>query len=201
MATKGEKSRQRILHEAAEIFARQGFGATTVNDLLQATGTTKGNLYFHFAGKEAIGMAVLSKARDGFRLFLDSALQGPTPGAGLDHFFTRALDRNRERGFGGGCLFGNTALEASGTDLPYADLVREVFAEWIGKLQQTIAAAQACGEVRRDLPADQLAELVVGAIEGGIMQSRLKQEEGPLKRVFASLRVLLELKPYPGEYS
>jgi hypothetical protein len=45
------------------------------------------------------------------------------------------------------------------------------------------------------LPASALAELVVGTIEGGIMQSRLKKEEGPLNRAFDSLRVLLELKP------
>ena len=194
MATKGEMTREKILDEATQVFHRKGFLTTTINDLLDATGMTKGNLYFHFAGKEDIGLEVLNKARGSFRQFLEDALQGETPGARLDNFFCIALERNRSKNFVGGCLFGNTALEACDNAPMFAELVSEVFAEWIGKLQETIAAAQARGQVRRDLPASQLAELVVATIEGGIMQSRLKKEEGPLQRAFESLRVLLELK-------
>lgn len=195
MPTKGEITREKILVEATQVFHRKGFLTTTINDLLDATAMTKGNLYFHFASKEEVGLEVLRRARDAFRQFLDDALQGDTPGARLDSFFRHAMERNRGKGVAGGCLFGNTALEACDNAPSFAEMVREVFAEWIGKLEETIRAAQASGEVRQDLPADHLAELVVGTIEGGIMQSRLKQEEGPLKRAFDSLRVLLELKP------
>jgi TetR/AcrR family transcriptional repressor of nem operon len=195
MPTKGEMTRGKILDEATQVFHRKGFLTTTINDLLDATGITKGNLYFHFASKEDVGLEVLRRAQSAFRGFLDDALQGETPGAKLDNFFSHAMERNRSKGFVGGCLFGNTALEASDNAPPFAELVSEVFAEWIAKLQETIQAAQASGQVRQDLPASALAELVVGTIEGGIMQSRLKKEEGPLKRAFDSLRVLLELKP------
>ncbi|MBW6511730.1 MAG: TetR family transcriptional regulator C-terminal domain-containing protein [Desulfuromonadaceae bacterium] len=194
MATKGEITRTKILDEAAQVFQRKGFLTTTINDLLDATGITKGNLYFHFASKEEVGLEVLRQAQAAFRLFLDDALHGDTPGARLDNFFRHALERNRSKGFVGGCLFGNTALETCDNAPPFAALVSEVFAEWIGKLEETIRAAQASGELRQDLPADQLAELVVETIEGGIMQSRLKKEGAPLKRALDSLRVLLELK-------
>lgn len=193
MPTKGEITREKILIEATQVFHRKGFLTTTINDLLNATGMTKGNLYFHFASKEEVGLEVLQQARYAFRQFLDDALKGDTPGARLDSFFRHAMERNRSKGFVGGCLFGNTALEACDNAPPFVNLIREVFDEWIDKLEETIRAAQANGEVRKDLPADHLAELVVGTIEGGIMQSRLKQEEGPLKRAFDSLRVLLEL--------
>ncbi|MDT8444740.1 MAG: TetR/AcrR family transcriptional regulator [Desulfuromonadales bacterium] len=194
MPTKGEITREKILVEATQVFHRKGFLTTTISDLLDATGMTKGNLYFHFTGKEDIGLEVLRRARETFRLFLNDALQGDTPGARLDSFFRHVMERNRSKGFVGGCLFGNTALEACDNAPPFAELVSEVFAEWIGKLQDTIQAAQTSGQIRQDLPASALAELVVATIEGGIMQSRLKQEEGPLKRAIDSLRVLLELK-------
>jgi TetR/AcrR family transcriptional repressor of nem operon len=195
MLTKGEITRAKILDEATQVFHRKGFLTTTISDLLNVTGMTKGTLYFHFASKEDIGLEVLRRARDAFRQFLNEALQGETPGARLDSFFRCAMERNRSKRFVGGCLFGNTALEACDNAPPFADLVSEVFAEWTGKLQETIQAAQASGQIRQDLPASALAELVVATIEGGIMQSRLKQEEGPLKRAVDSLRVLLELKP------
>lgn len=194
MVTKGEISRERILKEATEIINRQGIAATTVNDLLKATGTTKGNLYFHFSGKEELGLEVLYRAWENFRQFLADALQGDSPGECLDRFFCKVLERNRNRGFVGGCLFGNTALESSDTSPQFAGLVNEVFTEWIETLHKTIAAAQAAEQVRRDLSAATLAELVVVAIEGGIMQTRLQKAEGPLARTLDSLRVLLELK-------
>ncbi|MDF1580548.1 MAG: TetR/AcrR family transcriptional regulator [Desulfuromonadales bacterium] len=195
MATKGEITRTKILDEAAQVFQRKGFLTTTINDLLDATGMTKGNLYFHFASKEEVGLAVLRRERDAFGQFLDDTLHGDTPGARLDSFFCHVMERNCSKGFVGGCLFGNTALETCDNAPSFAELVSEVFVEWIDKLEETIRAAQANGQLRQDLPADQLAELVVGTIEGGIMQSRLKKEGGPLKRALDALRVLLELKP------
>jgi TetR/AcrR family transcriptional repressor of nem operon len=194
MATKGEQSKEKILAQATRVFNRQGFRSTTINDLLEATGTTKGNLYFHFSGKDEVGLEVLKRETAAFMPFLDAALSGDTPGAGLDNFLRCALLKHRRSGFVGGCLFGNTALEASDTAPVFAELVAGVFAEWIGKIESIIAEAQQAGQVRRDLPARDLAELVVATVEGGIMQARLQKVEGPMSRALATLRVLLDLK-------
>ncbi len=194
MATKGEQTRERILTEATKVFNRQGIAATTINDLLKATGTTKGNLYFHFSGKEEVGLEVLKREKLAFAQFLDEALSDHNPGAALDQFFHAAFTKHFQTGFVGGCLFGNTALEASDTDPFFCNIVSEVFSDWNDKLKNKIADAQKLGQVRQDLPADHLAELVVFAIEGGIMQARLNKVEGPLARALDTLRVLLELK-------
>ena len=194
MPRKGELTKTRILDDAGAVFQRKGFLGATVSDLLEATGTTKGNLYFHFAGKEELGLAVLNRAKQDFVDFLDQALQGPTPGAQLENFFLRVLAKNRAKGFIGGCIFGNTALEASDTAPQFAGVVEEVFGVWTGRLQQVLSAAQVSGEVRSDLPADQLAEILVAATEGAIMQSRLKKAERPLARALDTMRLLLGLK-------
>jgi TetR/AcrR family transcriptional repressor of nem operon len=100
-------------------------------------------------------------------------------------------------GFVGGCLFGNTALEASDTNPAFAALVTEVFAEWVARVETRLREAQALGQVRRDLAANPLAELLVATVEGGIMQARLQKCEGPLAKALDSLRVLLGL-PAPS---
>lgn len=194
MPRKGELTKNRILDEAGAVFHRKGFLGATVGDLLEATGTTKGNLYFHFAGKEQLGLAVLERAKADFADFLDRALQGATPGAQLENFFRRVLEKNRAKGFVGGCIFGNTALETGDSAPQFAGIVKEVFDHWAGRLQEVLAAAQVQGQVRSDLPAQQLAEILVAATEGAIMQARLTKTEGPLARALDSLRVLLALK-------
>lgn len=102
MPAKGEKTRDRIVSEASRIIQRKGLAATTVSDLVNATGLRKGSLYFHFPGKEEIGLEVLRQARGAFMAFLDGALTGDTPGGCLDHFFRRALEIHRQSGFVGG---------------------------------------------------------------------------------------------------
>ena len=194
MATKGEQTREKILVEARQVFKRKGFGATTINDLLDAAEITKGNLYFHFADKEAVGLEVLRREQQSLYRFLDQALEGESPVAGLDNFFHKALEKQCQQSFVGGCLFGNTALETSDTAPIFAEIVREAFSEWNRKIEQKISAAQVLEQIRSDITAVELAELVVATIEGGIMQSRLQKSEAPLKRSLETLRRVLEME-------
>jgi hypothetical protein len=52
-------------------------------------------------------------------------------------------------------------------------MVSTVFDQWTGKIRDKIADAQLLGLTRQDLPAEQLAQMLVATIEGGTMQSRL----------------------------
>ncbi len=194
MPAKGERTKQKITRAAADLFRRQGFTATSISDLLSATGVKKGSLYFHFPGKDDLALEVLRQAEIEFMDFLDAALVGPTPAARIDNFFRRALEIHRGNGFVGGCLFGNTALEASDCNARYASRVTEVFARWMEKIRAVLADAQVAGQIRCDLSADVLAQFVVSSIEGGIMLARLQKQEEPLSRGLDSLRILLELE-------
>lgn len=79
----------------------------------------------------------------------------------------------------------------SDTKQALAQLVAKVFEECIERIQGVVSAAQESGEVRRDLSSEAIARHIVFAIEGGIMLSRLKKEEAPLKNCLETLRELL----------
>jgi TetR/AcrR family transcriptional regulator, transcriptional repressor for nem operon len=53
------EARQRLLSAATDLIRRQGFSATSVDDLCAAAGVTKGAFFHHFASKEALGVAVV----------------------------------------------------------------------------------------------------------------------------------------------
>ncbi|MBW7456596.1 TetR/AcrR family transcriptional regulator, partial [Paenibacillus sepulcri] len=48
---KGEQTRLRIIMKSAELFNRKGYAATTMQDIMDETGLTKGGLYRSFSGK------------------------------------------------------------------------------------------------------------------------------------------------------
>lgn len=53
--------RQRILDEAAQVFSRHGYRATSIDTIAEASDTSKGGVYFHFPNKEAIFLALLER--------------------------------------------------------------------------------------------------------------------------------------------
>lgn len=194
MKSKGEATRDKILETAAGLIHRKGFGATSINDVLEATGLKKGSLYFHFPGKDALGLAILEKARTGFLEFLDASLTGTTPGECLDNFFAIVVETHKGTGFVGGCIFGNVALEMGDTESQFAPFIEKVFEEWIERVEKVIATAQVFGEVRSDLPADLLTHHIIAAIEGGIMLSRLKKNEKPLRDALDAMKAMIRVK-------
>ncbi len=54
----GHQRQQRIMAEAAHLFATRGFDATTIRDIASAAGILGGSIYYHFASKEDIFVAV-----------------------------------------------------------------------------------------------------------------------------------------------
>jgi AcrR family transcriptional regulator len=55
---KRSKARARILDAAAEAFMRRGFGTTTLDDIADQLGATKGLIYYHFRSKFDVFLAV-----------------------------------------------------------------------------------------------------------------------------------------------
>ena len=58
---RSQTRRQRILEEAAAVFSQHGYRATSVDDIAEASATSKGGVYFHFPNKEAIFLALLER--------------------------------------------------------------------------------------------------------------------------------------------
>ena len=191
--SKGSLTKEKIIAEATRLVHRKGFEATTINDLVKATGLKKGCLYFHFSGKEELSLAILEKAKGDFFSFLDSILSGKTPGDRLNNLFKGLLDAQKNTGFAGGCIFGNTALEMGDKDERLSAFVKGVFDEVTEKVRKVVKAAQVSGQVRNDVPAGLLARHIVMAVEGGIMLTRLEKSERPLKDCITSLRVTIGL--------
>lgn len=187
----GELTKERLLEEATKLVHDKGFRATSLNNLLNAAGIKKGTLYYHFPGKDDLGLAVLERAKAKFLTTLDEVLTAPTPAESLQRFLAFVLERHCSRGFVGGCLFGNTALEMSDANTRYADSVSQLFRQWTDRIAAVIRAGQEAGQFRQDIPADNLAQVIVSTVEGGIMISRLQKEEGPLKTCLDGLKTFL----------
>jgi AcrR family transcriptional regulator len=55
---------QRILDAALSVFSSRGYRDASVDDVAEAAETSKGGIYFHFPGKQAIFLALLERSAD-----------------------------------------------------------------------------------------------------------------------------------------
>src|SRR5690606_3252465 len=76
--SKGERTREQVIEKAAALFNRVGYQATSISDVMHATGLQKGGIYRHFDSKEALGLAAFDYAVEEMRRRFDTALQGKT---------------------------------------------------------------------------------------------------------------------------
>jgi AcrR family transcriptional regulator len=58
---RSEKSRQQILDASLKLFSHRGYGATSVRDIAEEAGLSKGNVYHHFPDKETIFRALIDR--------------------------------------------------------------------------------------------------------------------------------------------
>ncbi|GHH73818.1 TetR family transcriptional regulator [Kitasatospora indigofera] len=58
---RAEQTRTTIIEAAAQMFDRQGFGSTSLSDIVTRGGITKGALYFHFVSKDELARAVIAR--------------------------------------------------------------------------------------------------------------------------------------------
>lgn len=61
MQDRSQPTRERILEAAIEVFAREGYHNTRMDDIVDAAHSSKGSLYFHFPSKEDIFMGLVDK--------------------------------------------------------------------------------------------------------------------------------------------
>lgn len=175
-------TRERLIDAAHRLALRKGFDRTSVREVIAEAGVQRGSLYHFFPGKNDLGLAVLERDRAAFFAMLDTTLSAPgDPASALRSFFEAALKKHRESGFVGGCLWGNTALEMSDTNPAFAQVVAKVFEEWIARLERVVEQGQGAGMFRADLSPADLARMIVAAVEGGILLSRLGKTAMPMK--------------------
>ncbi|MFH8835867.1 TetR/AcrR family transcriptional regulator [Streptomyces sp. NPDC017868] len=145
----GPERRRELLDTAAEVFAAQGYNATTVRKIADAAGMLAGSLYYHFDSKESMLDEILStflnELWEGYDAVLDADL-GPreTIEALVTESF-REIDRHRAAV----AIYQKESLHL--VDLPrfgyLTDSQRRFEKAWLGTLERGVAA----GVFRADL--------------------------------------------------
>lgn len=190
MARPKEFDRDEALDRALDVFWTKGFEATTVQDLVGATGVQRQSLYDTFGDKTALYLAALDRysERTGERA---RALERPTtsPIALLRQTFVQAAE---EAASGAkGCMVVAAAQELGGHSPMVRDCVQASIQRWERAFTTLVKHAQAVGEVPASVDAEGAARTLVTLLWGFRAMTHGGSSEAWLRSVVDSVLGLL----------
>jgi TetR/AcrR family transcriptional regulator, transcriptional repressor for nem operon len=178
--TKGELTRREIVRKAAPLFNQKGFEGTSLSALMNATGLQKGGIYRHFSSKEEL-------AAEAFDYSWNQAVRGRLDGLdtvpdAVDRL-KRMIDNFIERREGlvpGGCPLMNTAVENDDGNPDLCARANKALRSWTALLAKITAEGIRKHQINRHIDPRQLAQLIIGSLEGALLISRLQKVQAPL---------------------
>jgi TetR/AcrR family transcriptional repressor of nem operon len=168
METELTETRQQIVARAAEIISRQGFHRSSVDEIIRAAEVCKGNFYYYFPSKTALGLAVIDAWADEFlELVVRPSLSTHAePLERLEKFIDATVEAQRQNGYLG-CPLGRLALEMGDLDEAFRERLEIVFDSWCSSLTEVLDEGGA------DRPADQ-ARFIMATLEGALLLAKVQ---------------------------
>jgi TetR/AcrR family transcriptional repressor of nem operon len=189
--SKGDQTRQRIVAEAAKLFNRQGFAGGSMSELMAATGLEKGGIYRHFSSKEELAAEAFDYA---WQIASDARLRDLDSIANsvdrLKQFVRNFVERRPA--FPGGCPLLNTAIDSDDGNPILRERALAALRGWRRRLAAIVAAGIKRKEIRRGVDPKRTASLIISALEGALMMSRLEKNNEALLSVRSYLEHYLE---------
>jgi TetR/AcrR family transcriptional repressor of nem operon len=172
------------LDAAMQVFWRNGYENTSMQDLLEAMQISKSSLYQAFGGKQALFERCMTRYGDETIGALRDALQASPSGLGfIRQFLESVLDEARGVCEARGCLVLNTANEFARRDPRIAEAVSQGLDRFHGVLLAAAERAQQEGDIPPERNAAMLAHYLVSSMSGLKTMSKAGAGEDTLRGI------------------
>lgn len=167
ISTRGLQTREQILQAAKHLFAQRGYHNTSIYELFEKAGITKGALFHHWKSKEELALSVLEHVTVCFEERFFVALE--QPGRARDKIEWLLRQVSDVSGQADGCygrIFAIWCAELRPDEERVGASVHALRSRWCTLWKELIRRAQVEHDLRGDISAENLSFLVVSAISG-----------------------------------
>jgi TetR/AcrR family transcriptional regulator, transcriptional repressor for nem operon len=176
LSTKGNRTRQRIIEEAAPLFNEKGYSGCSLQEVMAAAKIEKGGIYRHFASKEELALAAFDFAWNEVSQRRMRGLEEIDDPLLTVEAFIRNFAKGRFT-LRGGCPLLNTAIDADDGNAALRARARQAFRSWRRRLSSLLSLAVRRGTLERTVRPLALASVIIGTLEGALMISRLEGDK------------------------
>ena len=173
------------MERAAELIAKRGVAATSLDDVLAAAGAGKSQLYHYFGGRDELVEAAVARRCEQVLDELTQALGSVATWAELERMLTGFVAGFEQQGLPG-CPIGSLASEVAERNEGARRRAAAAFDAWEGLLADALERMRERGELRADASPSTLATALLAGIEGGLLLSQTRKQAASLRIAVAA---------------
>ena len=178
MSTKSQLTAKYIIEVSAPIFNKNGYAATSLNDITKATGLTKGAIYGNFKNKEDLAYASFKyMVKSLMKPLSDHLKLSKSPVQKLfliTDFYRNYYPFSKQLG---GCPVLNIGVDANNSNSDLLNKVRDTIQRIQDKLCSIIETGIEEGEISSEINAMQYAKRIDTMIQGAIFMTYTMNDE------------------------
>jgi len=179
--------RDDILTATKELFWLRGYEATSPREIQSLSGAGQGSFYHHFHSKRELAYEAMNEVVDERLRDFDQDLSGPgSIRERIDRFLGQPRDARR------GCRIGRMVWDAAVDDAKIRQPLHRYFHHVEERLTTELKKAVEQRQIELLLSAEQIALLIIAALQGGFTVSRAVRA-GRMDDLVGSLRNLLDV--------
>ena len=183
----------RIIKAAKTLYSSHGCDGTTLDDIITASGITKGAFYHYFKSKESLCESVLDEVIEDYRAIAESFEEDIEPIERLSKF----LDKIAELNGSGEWVNCRLILRFStNTFESHPKIQRRLknFWQWqISFYEDLIEQCRQSGQISTDIDLETQTRILMSAMAGAIMLDKAAPSEPGLKKLSSTILKLLQL--------
>ena len=188
-----EATKETILKRSGILFNTKGYKATSISNITDATGLTKGAIYRHFTNKHELELETLMHLSTiMFEKLSERIREKTTAGEKLRAVFKFFESYINSPPVKGGCPLMNAAVEADDAH----PMLRKGAVKILTTYRESLLAILSNGikhkQIRPEIDKEMYATLFFASLEGAIMMSKLTGNENDIKRTITFLEKQLK---------
>jgi TetR/AcrR family transcriptional repressor of nem operon len=188
---KGRATRERILQAAAELVAKKGAAAMSLDDICARTGASRSQLYHYFADRDDLVRTVVEVAANAVVVFQGGLLSDLDSWSGIDRWFDTLVQLQIDRQARGGCPIGSLVGQLAEQDAGARAAIAAGLDRWEAHLRDGLARMKALGKLRHDADPAVLATATMASIQGGLLLTQVRRDARQLRIALDAARTNL----------
>jgi TetR/AcrR family transcriptional repressor of nem operon len=194
LSTKGGETKLRIIRAAADLFHKQGVSATSPDDIIEASGTGKGQFYHYFKSKEGLIHEVLQAYLEEIKTGTARISYEIASWDDLERWFLAHVEMQKSFRMTRGCPFGTIGNEVTEKD----ELIRQdlslIFEVVKNKLARFFVKEKALARLSPEANEEHMADFCLGAVQGAMLLGKVGRKSQPVETIVRE--ALAHLKRY-----
>jgi AcrR family transcriptional regulator len=174
MLSKAERTKQFIIEKTAPVFNAKGYAGTSMNDLMLATGLTKGSIYGNFQNKDEVAIAAFEYNFQLIVLYIRKKMETKTSIIDKLLVYPETYRNFLKLPFlQSGCPIANTSTEADDTHLLLKEKVTIALTSWRNSMESLLKVGIKNKEIKPDINIQEVVAVCTALIQGAGIHAKV----------------------------